>query len=88
MAVNSSKGAVKEGGVGEEEGCFLYALRIRKLIDCAELSLKNSYEEIESWLVRIRGQGNKGNHMGDVYYRLPEQEEPVDEVLLLQLQEA
>lgn len=38
--------------------------------------------------VKISDQGNKGNFMAGVYYRLADQGEPVDEAFLLQLQEA
>ena len=47
------------------------ALYIKKWIDCEELSLKNSQEQVESLWVRIRDRGNKGNLVVGVYYRLP-----------------
>lgn len=53
-----------------------------------ELSVKSSSvgkNQIESPWVKISDQGNKGNFMVGVHYRLPEQEEPVDETFLLQL---
>jgi len=37
------------------------ALYIKKLIQCEELSLKDSHEQIERLWVRIRDRGNKGN---------------------------
>ena len=64
------------------------ALYVKKWIDCEELSLKNSHEQVESLWVRIRDRGNKGNLVVGVYYRAPDQGEPIDEAFLLQLQEA
>ncbi|PKU28913.1 mitochondrial fission process protein 1 [Limosa lapponica baueri] len=64
------------------------ALYIKKRIECEKLSLKNSHDQVESLWVRIRDQGNKGNLVVGVYYRLPDQGEPTDEAFLLQLQEA
>ncbi|GAB0203805.1 hypothetical protein GRJ2_002846100 [Grus japonensis] len=63
------------------------ALYIKKWIEC-ELSLKNSHKQVESLWVRIREQANKRNLVAGVYYRLPDQGEPIDEAFLLQLQEA
>ncbi|GAB0190086.1 ras GTPase-activating protein 1-like [Grus japonensis] len=42
----------------------------------------------ESLWVRIRDQGNKGNLVVGVYYRPPDQKDPIYEAFLLQLQEA
>ncbi|GAB0210070.1 hypothetical protein GRJ2_003472800 [Grus japonensis] len=64
------------------------ALYIKKWIDCEELSLKNSHEQVESLWVRIRDRGNKGNLVVSVYYRPLDQGEPIDNAFLLQLQEA
>ncbi|KAK4828983.1 hypothetical protein QYF61_001639 [Mycteria americana] len=64
------------------------AFYIKKWIGCEELSLKNSHEQVESLWVRIRDQGNKGNLVVGVYYRTPNQGEPIDEAFFLQLQEA
>jgi len=64
------------------------ALCIKKCIECKELYLKNSYEQVKSLLVRIRDRGNKTNLGVGVYYRPPDQGEPVDEAFFLQLQEA
>lgn len=55
------------------------------------LSVKSSYvgkNQIESLWVKISDQGNKGNFMVGVHYRLLDQGEPVDETFLLQLWEA
>ncbi|TRZ08196.1 hypothetical protein HGM15179_018912 [Zosterops borbonicus] len=54
---------------------------------CEELSLKNSHEQVKSLWVRTRDQGNKGNLVVGVYYRPPDQGEPIDKAFLLQLQE-
>ncbi|PKU34849.1 mitochondrial fission process protein 1 [Limosa lapponica baueri] len=64
------------------------ALYIKKWLECGELSLKNSHKQVESLWVRIRIRGNKGNLVVGVYYRPPDHGEPIDEVFLLQLQEA
>jgi len=59
------------------------ALYIKKSVHCEGLSLKNSHEQVESLWVRIRDRGNKGNLVVGVYYRLPDQGEPVDEAFFL-----
>ncbi|GAB0209484.1 hypothetical protein GRJ2_003414100 [Grus japonensis] len=64
------------------------ALYVKKWIDCKQLTLKNSHEQVESLWVRIRDRGNKGNLVVSVYYRPPDQGEPIDEAFLLQLPEA
>ncbi|KAK4816205.1 hypothetical protein QYF61_012670 [Mycteria americana] len=64
------------------------ALYVKNGIVCEELSLKNSHKQVESLWVRIRDRGNKGNLVVGVYYRLPNQGEPIDKAFLLQLQEA
>jgi len=48
------------------------ALYIKKSIQCEELSLKNSHEQVESLWVRIRDRGNKQNLVVGVYYRPPD----------------
>jgi len=66
-------------------------LCIKKSIQCEELSLKNSHEQVESLWVKIRDRGNKENLVVEpvvAYYRLPDQWEPADKAFLLQLQEA
>ena len=50
--------------------------------------LKNSHEQVESLWIKIGDRGNNGNLVVGVYYRLPDQGEPIDEAFLLQLQEA
>ena len=56
-----------------------------KWIDGEELLLKNRQEQVESLWVKIRGGTNKGQLVVGVYYRPPDQEEPVDEISLLLL---
>jgi len=63
------------------------ALYMKKWIECEELSLKGSHNQVESLWVRIRDQGNKGNLVAGVYYRWPDQWELIDEAFLLHLQE-
>jgi len=63
------------------------AFCIKKWIDCEELSLKNSHEQLANLRVRIVDEGNKGNLVVDVYYRPPDQGEPIEEVVFLQPQE-
>ncbi|KAK4830418.1 hypothetical protein QYF61_011042 [Mycteria americana] len=78
--------AVQKGQARKEgKGVALY---IKKWIECEEPSLKNSHEQAESLWVRIRDRGNKGNLVVGVYYRPPNQGEPIDEAFFLQLQEA
>jgi len=64
------------------------SLYIKKSIQCEELSLKNSHEQVKSLWVRIRDRGNKGRLVVGVSYRLPNQGEPTDEAFFLQLQKA
>jgi len=64
------------------------ALYIKKAIQCEELSLKNSHEQVESLWVRIGDRGNKGKVVIGVYYRPSDQAEPADETFFLHLQEA
>ena len=52
------------------------ALYIKKSIQCEELSLNSSHEQVECLWVRIRDRGNKSNLVVGVYYRLPDQGEP------------
>lgn len=69
----------KRGG-----GVTLY---IKRWIECEELPLKNSHKQVESLWVKIRDRTNKGHLMVGVYYRPPDQGEPVDVAILLQLEE-
>ncbi|XP_068520926.1 uncharacterized protein [Anas acuta] len=64
------------------------ALYVKKWIDCEELPLRNSHEQVESLWVKIKHQTNKGHLVVGVCYRPPDQGEPFDEAFLLQLQEA
>jgi len=61
------------------------ALYINRSIQCEELSLKNSHEQVESLWARIRDRGKKGSLVVSVYYRPPDQGEPTDEDCFLQL---
>ncbi len=63
------------------------AFRIKKWIDCEEIPLKNSQEQVESLWVKIRDGTNKGQLVIRIYYRQPDQGDPVDKVFLLRLQE-
>ncbi|PKU31387.1 mitochondrial fission process protein 1 [Limosa lapponica baueri] len=87
-AINGYRLLEETGEEGRAEVALDGALYIRKWIECEELSLKNTHEQAESLWARIRGRGNKGSLVVGVYYRLPDQGEPIDETFLLQLQEA
>jgi len=60
------------------------AFYINISIQCEELSLKNSHEQVESLSVRIRDRGKKRNLVVSVYYRPPDQWEPTDKAFFLQ----
>ena len=77
-ATGSSEGIGRVGG-GGRVGLYV--------IDCEELCLSNSHDQVESLWVKIRDQSSKGYLMVGVCYRPPGQGEPVDEAFLLQLQE-
>jgi len=62
------------------------ALCIKKSVQHEEPSLQISREQVKSLWIRIRG--NKGNLVVGVYSRPPDQGEPIDEAVFLQLQEA
>ena len=64
------------------------ALYVKEWIDCEELPLRNSHDQVESLWVRIRNGSNKGQLVIGVYYRPPDQGETVDEAFLLQMREA
>lgn len=72
-------------GIGGIGGVALY---VKKWTDCEVLPLGNCHEQSESLWVKIRDQNNKGQLVIGVYYRLPDQREPVNEAFLLLLQEA
>ena len=59
------------------------ALYVKKWIECEELSLRNSHEQVESLWVGIGDLGNKGNLVAGVYSRPPNQGEPTDEAFFL-----
>ena len=63
------------------------ALSVRKWIDCKELCLRNSYDQVKSLWVKIKDQSIKGHPVVGVCHSPPDQEEVVDEAFLLQLQE-
>jgi len=63
------------------------ALYVRKWIDCEELCLRNSHDQVENLWVNIKDQSSKGHVGAGVCYRPPDQEEAVDKAFLLQLQE-
>ena len=63
------------------------ALYVRKWIDCKELCLRNSHDEVKSLWVKIKDQSSKGHLVARVCYKPPDQEEAVDEAFLLHLQE-
>ena len=62
------------------------ALYVRKWIDCEELCLRNSHDQVESLWVKIKDRSSKGHLVAGVCYRPPDQGDPVDEAFLLQLQ--
>ena len=63
------------------------ALYVRKWIDCEELCLRNSHDQVESLWVKIKDRSSKGHLVAGVCYRPSDQEEAVDKAFLLQLQE-
>jgi len=85
VAINSYR-LFRRDRRGKKDGGI--ALYIKKSIQCEELSLKNSHEPVKSLWVRIRDRRNQGNLVVVVYYRPPNQGEPVDKAFFLQLQEA
>ena len=62
------------------EGVAIY---IRKGIECEELSLKASHDEVESLWVAVRERGSTGSFVISVYYRPPDLGEPVNEAFYL-----
>lgn len=46
--------------------------------------MKNSNKQVKNLWVKFRGQANKRNFTVGIYYRSPDQGEPVDKELLLQ----
>lgn len=51
-----------------------------------EFSLKNGHEQVESLWVKIRGWGNKGSLLVDIFYKPLDQTDTADEHFFLQLQ--
>jgi len=64
------------------------ALYIKKRIQCEELFLKNTHDQVKSLWVGIRDRSNKGNLVVGVYCRPSDQGEPIDQACFLQLQKA
>lgn len=58
----------------------------KKTTDCKELPLRNSQAKVASLWVKIRVETNKRQLVVGVYYRPPNQGEPVDVTFFLQLQ--
>lgn len=56
------------------------ALHAREQLECTKLCLAGDEEQVESLQVRIKGQGNMGDTVVGVLYRLPGHEKKVDEV--------
>ena len=63
------------------------ALYVRKWVDCKELCLRNSHNQVESSWIKIKDWSSKGHLVVEVCYRPSGQGEPVDGAFLLQLQE-
>ena len=63
------------------------AIYISKGIECEKLSLKNSHEQVKNIWVTVRDQGRKGILVISVFYKLPNQAEPVYKAFYLQPQE-
>ena len=53
-------------------------LYVRKWIDCEELCLRNSHNQVESLWVKIKDRSSKGRLVVGVCYRPPDQGELVD----------
>jgi len=60
---------------------------VRKWINCEELCLRKSHDQVESLWVKIKDRSSKGHLVAGVCCRPPDQEEAVDEAALLHLQE-
>ena len=56
---------------------------VRKWIDCEELCLRNSHDQVKSLWVIIKDWSSKGHLVAGVCYRTPVQEEAVNEAFLL-----
>jgi len=63
------------------------ALCVKKWIDCEELPLRNSQEQMESLWIKIRDGSNKSRTVARIYNMTPDQGEPIDKAFLLQLRE-
>ena len=59
------------------------ALCVRKWINCEELCLRKSHDQVESLWVKIKDRSSKGHLVVGVCYRPPDQEEDVDKAFLL-----
>lgn len=62
-----------------------FVLCVKDQIDCEELLLRNSEEQVKSLWVRISARTNKGHLVVGAYYRPPDQGGPADKAFFLQL---
>ena len=56
-----------------------FALNVREQVEQIKVHLEMNDEQVQSLWVRIKGQVNMGDTIVGVQYRLPDQEEEVDE---------
>lgn len=54
--------------------------------ECMQLFLGEDEVQVKAMWARIKGQTNRGDIVVGVYYRLPDQEEKVDEAFYRQMQ--
>jgi len=60
------------------------ALYVRKWMDCEELCLRNSHDQVKNLWVKFKDQSSKGYLVAGVCYRPPDQD-AVDKAFLLQM---
>lgn len=60
---------------------------LKKWIDSEKLPLKNSCDQVENLWVKIRDWTDKRHLVFELYYRPPDQGEPIDEAIFHQPQE-
>lgn len=65
-----------------------FALCLKDWIDCKDLPLRNSEEQVKDLWVRIWDRTNNGHLVVGAHYRPPDQGEPADNAFFLQLQKA
>jgi len=58
-------------------------LYVRNWIDCEDLYLRNSHDQLENLWVKIKDRSSKGHLGAGVCCRPPDQEEAVDEAFLI-----